>query len=72
MLDLFLLALEGEEIVAIGYRESAIARRLATMPIPEDVREILHHGLVWAGKTKRCTPSTSVARSCISVGRSCA
>ena len=50
MLDLFLLALEREEIVAIGYRESAIARRLAAMPIPEDVREILHHGLVWAWK----------------------
>jgi uncharacterized protein (DUF362 family) len=50
MLELFLLALEREEIVAIGYRESAIARRLAAMPIGEDVREILHHALVWAWK----------------------
>jgi len=50
MLDLFLLALEREEIVAIGYRENAIARRLAGMPIPQDVREILRHSLVWAWK----------------------
>ena len=28
MLDLFLLALEREEIVAIGYRETAITQRL--------------------------------------------
>ena len=50
MLELFLLALEREEIVAIGYRESAIARRLAAMPIPAEVRDILHHALVWAWK----------------------
>ncbi len=50
MLDLFLLALEREEIVAIGYRENAITRRLAAMPIPSDVREILRHALIWAWK----------------------
>ena len=50
MLDLFLLALEREEIVAIGYRETAITRRLAAMPIPSEVREILRHALIWAWK----------------------
>jgi uncharacterized protein (DUF362 family) len=50
MLALFLLALEREEIVAIGYRESAIARRLAAMPIADEVRDILRHALVWAWK----------------------
>ena len=50
MLHLFLLALEREEIVAVGYRESAIARRLAAMPIPDDVRELVRHGLIWAWK----------------------
>jgi hypothetical protein len=50
MLDLFLLALEREEIVAIGYRESAIARRLAAMSVPGDVREVVHHALIWAWK----------------------
>jgi uncharacterized protein (DUF362 family) len=50
MLDLFLLALEREEIVAIGYRENAITRRLGAMPIPSDVREILRHALIWAWK----------------------
>jgi uncharacterized protein (DUF362 family) len=50
MLELFLLALEREEIVAIGYRENAITRRLAAMPIPGEVREILRHALIWAWK----------------------
>ena len=50
MLHLFLLALEREEIVAVGYRESAIARRLAAMPIPDDVRDLVRHGLIWAWK----------------------
>jgi uncharacterized protein (DUF362 family) len=50
MLHLFLLALEREEIVAVGYRESAIAQRLARMAIPDDVRELVRHGLIWAWK----------------------
>lgn len=50
MLHLFLLALEREEIVAVGYRETAIARRLAAMPISPDIRDILRHALVWAWK----------------------
>ena len=50
MLDLFLLALEREEIVAVGYRETAIARRLAALPISPDIRDILRHALVWAWK----------------------
>lgn len=50
MVRLFLLALEREEIVAVGYREEAITRRLASMPIPVDLRELVHHGLIWAWK----------------------
>jgi Domain of unknown function (DUF362) len=50
MVALFLLALEREEIVAIGYRESAITQRLAAMPIPPPVRELLRHALIWIWK----------------------
>jgi len=50
MLHLFLLALEREEIVAVGYREKAIERRLASMPIDDEAREIVRHALIWAWK----------------------
>jgi len=50
MIHLFLLALEREEIVAVSYRENAIAHRLAAMPIDEDVRELIRHALIWIWK----------------------
>ncbi|MSR57106.1 MAG: DUF362 domain-containing protein [Planctomycetaceae bacterium] len=50
VIQLFLLALEREELVSIGYRESLMERRLAAMPIPADVREIIRHALVWIWK----------------------
>ena len=50
MIRLFLLALEREEIVSVGYREELIARRLDTMPISEQEREIIRHALLWIWK----------------------
>ena len=50
MIRLFLLALEREELVSVGYRESLMQRRLAAMPIADDVREIIRHALVWIWK----------------------
>lgn len=50
MLRLFLLALEREQLVSVGYREALIARRLLAMPIPEDVRQVARHALLWAWK----------------------
>ncbi|HUQ68369.1 MAG TPA: DUF362 domain-containing protein [Planctomycetaceae bacterium] len=50
VVQLFLLALEREELVSIGYRESLMERRLAGMPIPDEVREIIRHALVWIWK----------------------
>ena len=50
IIRLFLLALEREELVSVGYRESLIERRLASMPIPDDVREVIRHALVWIWK----------------------
>jgi uncharacterized protein (DUF362 family) len=50
MLRLFLVALEREEIVAVGYREGRIAARLARMPLDAEVRELIRHALLWAWK----------------------
>jgi uncharacterized protein (DUF362 family) len=50
MIRLFLLALEREEIVSVGYREELIAARLETMPISEQEREIVRHALLWIWK----------------------
>jgi len=50
MIHLFLLALEREEIVAVSYRENAIAQRLAAMTVGDDVRELIRHALIWIWK----------------------
>jgi uncharacterized protein (DUF362 family) len=50
MIRLLLLALEREEIVSVGYRETMIARRLETMPIGPQLRELIQHALTWAWK----------------------
>jgi uncharacterized protein (DUF362 family) len=50
ILQLFLLALEREELVSISYRDSLISARLKTMPIDEDVRELFRRALIWAWK----------------------
>jgi len=50
LIQLFLVALEREEIVSVGYRESLMTDRLSRMPIADDVREIIHHALVWIWK----------------------
>jgi uncharacterized protein (DUF362 family) len=50
MVKLCLLSLEREEIVAIAYREDALGKRLARMPVADDVREIAGHALLWAWK----------------------
>lgn len=50
MLRLFLLALEREEIVSVGYHEDLIAVHLRAMPISEIEREIIRHALLWTWK----------------------
>lgn len=50
MIRLFLLALEREEIVSVGYREESIGARLNTMPISDREREIVRHALLWIWK----------------------
>src|SRR5260370_40561028 len=48
MIFLCLLSLEREEIVSVAYREEVFLRRLAAMPIPPEIRDLIHHALVWA------------------------
>ncbi len=50
MIHLFLLALEREELVSVGYREAAIVRRLKTMPLSEEVRDLIRYALLWLWK----------------------
>jgi uncharacterized protein (DUF362 family) len=50
MIRLFLLALEREELVSVGYRETAIVRRLNVMPLTPAIREIIRHALLWVWK----------------------
>jgi hypothetical protein len=50
MIRLFLLALEREELVSVGYREAAIARRLQSMPLDLAVRDLIRHALLWVWK----------------------
>jgi uncharacterized protein (DUF362 family) len=50
MVGLCLLALEREELVAVGYREDVILQRLRALRVTDEVREIIRHALVWAWK----------------------
>jgi len=48
IIRLFLLALEREQIVSIAYSEDVLNRRLCSLMVPDEAREIFHSALVWA------------------------
>ncbi len=48
MIRLLLLALEREQIVSIGYSEDILNRRLCSLQVPDEAREIFRSALVWA------------------------
>jgi uncharacterized protein (DUF362 family) len=50
MVQLWLLALEREQIVAVGYREDLIQKRLDQTKLPKPVRDLMRQALVWAWK----------------------
>src|SRR5882724_1323106 len=50
MIRLCLLALEREEIVSVAYREERMVKRLQSMPVAQELRNIVHHALLWAWK----------------------
>jgi hypothetical protein len=45
--QLWLLALEREQIVAVAYREKAVAGRVSALPISDSARALLRQTLVW-------------------------
>jgi uncharacterized protein (DUF362 family) len=50
---LLLLALEREQIVAVAYREEAVAGRVAALEVGDDVRALIHQTLVWIWKDEQ-------------------
>jgi uncharacterized protein (DUF362 family) len=50
---LLLLALEREQIVAVAYREEAVAGRVAQLQVGDQVRALFHQTLVWIWKDEQ-------------------
>lgn len=48
--QLWLLALEREQIVAVAYREDAVAGRVSALPMSETARALMRQTLVWIWK----------------------
>ena len=48
-----LLALEREQIVAVAYREEAVAGRVASLEVRTDVRALIHQMLIWIWKDEQ-------------------
>jgi uncharacterized protein (DUF362 family) len=48
--QLWLLALEREQIVAVAYREDAVAGRVAALQVEDGVRALIRQTLVWIWK----------------------
>jgi hypothetical protein len=50
---LLLLALEREQIVAVAYREEAVADRVAALDIGDDARAVVRQTLIWIWKDEQ-------------------
>jgi uncharacterized protein (DUF362 family) len=50
---LLLLALEREQIVAVAYREEAIAGRVTALDIGDDARDLVRQTLIWIWKDEQ-------------------
>jgi uncharacterized protein (DUF362 family) len=50
MLEICLLALEREEIVAVAYRESLMKWRIDQLAVPDDIKALFRHALLWIWK----------------------
>lgn len=48
--QIWLLALEREQIVAVAYREEAVAGRIESLDVDEGVRALIRQTLVWIWK----------------------
>lgn len=47
---LLMVALEREQVVAVAYREEAVAGRVAALAVDPDIRRLIHQSLVWIWK----------------------
>ncbi len=50
IIELLLKALEREEIVSVGYRESLMTSRLNSSKLSREVSEMIQHALIWIWK----------------------
>ena len=50
MIQLFLMALEREELASVGYRESLMEKRINAMPLADEVKELIRYALIWIWK----------------------
>jgi uncharacterized protein (DUF362 family) len=50
---LLMLALEREQIVAVAYREEAVAGRVAALDIGDDARDLVRQTLIWTWKDEQ-------------------
>jgi hypothetical protein len=50
---LLMLALEREQIVAVAYREEAVAGRIGELQVDDDVRALVRQTLVWVWKDEQ-------------------
>jgi len=47
---LLMVALQREQVVTVAYREDAVARRVAVLPVDEGLRQLIRQCLVWIWK----------------------
>lgn len=50
MASLYMTALEREELVSVGYRESVMKNRLSHTTLPDDVKDLIINALLWIWK----------------------
>ncbi len=48
--DLLLLSLEREAIVSVAYDDDLLLDRIQHLPVPDDVRRLIRHAVVWVWK----------------------
>jgi hypothetical protein len=67
ILRLCLLSLEREQNVVVAYDASTLGRRLASMPLADDVRQLLRHALAWVWREEE-THALYMRRTLLHVG----
>lgn len=50
LMALYLMALEREELVTVGYRESVMRERLSRMPLTDEIKALVLRSMIWVWK----------------------